>query len=118
MSNDNHTPSSSEIADWTRRRDALAEEIKTFPYPPDASWLRELVVRQTEPLAKAGKDLHHGEPISKQLAEAAAETDRHLKEKIVNVGNSAEADIEHLRSLMRRCLTAMDAWIDHHGKKT
>ena len=116
MTNRDNRPSGSEIADWSKRRDALAEEIKSFPYPPDEAWLRELVVRQTSPLAEAGRRLEESVPINRKLAEAAAETDQHLKEKIVNAESHAEADIENLRALMRRCLAAMDAWIDHHGR--
>ncbi|MEM6464410.1 MAG: hypothetical protein AAF724_21115 [Pseudomonadota bacterium] len=118
MTSPDNDNKSNEIAEWTKRRDALAEELKSFPFPADRHWLGELVIRHTTPLADAAKDLTDSISVNKTLADATAETDRHLQENIVNAAEHTDADVDHLRSSMRRCLAAMDAWIEHHAKKS
>ncbi|MEX3007526.1 hypothetical protein [Hoeflea sp. TYP-13] len=116
MSTQNYRPSDQELADWSKRRDALASQLENFTYPPDDGWLRELVVRHTEPMAEACKGLSKDVPLNVRLSEAAMETDRHLKEKIVNTGQRAEADVEYLHASLKRCVAAMDEWVKTHSK--
>lgn len=111
-----YTPTDREIADWTRRCDALAAELKHFPFPPDEHWLRELFVRHTAPSAQAGKVLWEGDPVDQMLAEATADTDDHVRTMTEHPEQCTEAKFIQLRSVMRRCLAAMDAWLLHHHK--
>ena len=111
-----YNPTNREIADWTRRCDALAAELKRFPFPPDEHWLRELFVRHTSPAATAGKDLWEGDPVDRLLAEATTDTDNHVRDMTEHSGHRTEVEFIQLRSMMRRCLAAMDAWLLRHHK--
>ncbi len=109
-----YKPTSREIADWTRRCDALAAELKRFPFPPDEHWLRELFVRHTTPTARAGKNLWEGDPVDQMLAEATADTHDHVRDMTEHPEQRTEAEFNRLRSMKRRSLAAMDAWLLHH----
>ena len=112
-----YKPTNREIDDWTRRCDALAAELKRFPFPPDEHWLRELFVRHTAPTAQAGKALRDGDPVDRMLAEATADTDAHVRAMAEHRGHRTEAEFLRLRSMLRRCLAAMDAWLLHHPRQ-
>ncbi|MEM9104383.1 MAG: hypothetical protein AAGC96_01910 [Pseudomonadota bacterium] len=111
-----YKPTNREIADWTRRCDALAAELKRLPFPPDEHWLREFFVRHTSPSAQAGRVLQEGDPVDQMLAEATADTDNHVRDMAEHPEHRTEIEFIQLRSMMRRCLAAMDAWLLHHHK--